>query len=99
MGPRIKLVVNNGELIKDVTISDIDRDRQAELTMLMVTRDMTKIERDNFLLGMGIPQAEYDYLTKKYRHVLEIYNKTQNNGGENDLRSGSPLPDNDTPEL
>ena len=53
--------------------------RDAEMTLVTVTQGMTERMLDRFLEQMGVLRGEYDYLCKKYAHLIERLKKEQSN--------------------
>lgn len=53
--------------------------RDAEMTLVTVTQGMTEQMLDRFLEHMGVLRGEYDYLCKKYAHLIERLKKEQVN--------------------
>lgn len=53
--------------------------RDAEMTLVTVTHGMTEQMLDRFLEQMGVLRGEYDYLCKKYAHLIERLKKEQAN--------------------
>ncbi len=53
--------------------------REAEMTLVTVTQGMTEQMLDRFLEQMGVLCGEYDYLCKKYSHLIERLKKEQRN--------------------
>lgn len=53
--------------------------REAEMTLVTVTQGMTEKMLERFLEQMGVLRGEYDYLCKKYAHLIERLKKEQTN--------------------
>ena len=53
--------------------------REAEMTLVTVTQGMTEQILDRFLEQMGVLRGEYDYLCKKYAHLIERLKKEKSN--------------------
>ena len=55
--------------------------RDAEMTLVTVTQGMTEQMLDRFLEQMGVLRGEYDYLCKKYAHLIRRYNDEKQSAG------------------
>jgi hypothetical protein len=53
----------------------IDREREAELTLLSLILTMNPVEIEEFLLEMDISPEEYQQLQEKYSRIINRYNE------------------------